>query len=81
MDFTRRSVDLAGFFSDNLEVEIVIRLHHGMGLDAMERFYTPVFDSDGLSNDIDRLLGENILLLLSQEFAGILIGRIARLHG
>ena len=69
MDFTRRSIDLAGFFSDNLEVEIVIRLHHGMGLDAMERFYTPVFDSDGLSNDIDRLLGENILLLLSQEFA------------
>ena len=69
MDFTRRSVDLTGFLSDNLEVEIVIRLQHGLGFDAMERFNTPVFDSDGLSNDIDRLLGQNILLLLSQEFA------------
>ena len=69
MDFTRRSVDLTGFLSDNLEVEIVIRIYYGMSFDALERFSTPVFDSDGLSNDIDRLLGQNILLLLAQEFA------------
>ena len=69
MDFTRRSVDLAGFFSDNLEVEIVLRIYYGMSFDALERFSTPVFNSDRLSDAIDRLSRQNPLVLLSQEFA------------